>query len=131
GLARPGLSCTAKIVTATRSHVLGIPIQALTIRQRGQLVPANARRRTDMDPAAQKVAKQELQGVFVVNNGKADFREIKTGITGATEVEVLTGLKEGDQIVTGSYEVIRTLRNDAKVKIDNKLSGVSPPTGTK
>lgn len=127
-LVRPGLSCTAKIVTATKSHVLAIPIQALTIRQRGQLLPPNARRRTQTDPVAQKKAKEELQGVFVLNNGKAEFREVKTGITGTTEVEVVSGLKDGDQIVTGSYEVIRTLRNDAKVKIDNKAPGV--PTST-
>jgi HlyD family secretion protein len=119
-LVRPGLSCTAKIVTATRSHVLAIPIQALTIRQKGQLLPQNARRRTDTDPAAQKAAKQELQGVFVVSNGKAEFRQVTTGITGATEIEVLSGLRDGDQIVTGSYEVIRTLRNEAKVKVNNK-----------
>jgi HlyD family secretion protein len=119
-LVRPGLSCTAKIVTATRSHVLAIPIQALTIRQKGQLLPPNQRRRIETDPAAQKAAKQELTGVFVVNNGKADFRQVSTGITGATDVEVTSGLKDGDQIVTGTYEVIRTLRNDAKVKVDNK-----------
>jgi HlyD family secretion protein len=127
-LARPGLSCTAKIVTATRSHVLAIPIQALTIRQRGQLQPPNASRKTATDPAAQKIAKEELQGVFVVNAGKAVFREVKTGITGATDIEVLSGLQQGDQIVTGSYEVIRTLRNDAKVKIDNKIPLMQPGT---
>jgi HlyD family secretion protein len=120
-LVRPGLSCTAKITTATRPHVLSIPIQALTIRQRGQLQPVNARRRTDTaDPAALKAAKQELQGVFVVKNGKADFRQVTTGITGATDIEVVSGLQDGDQIVTGSYEVIRTLRNDAKVKVETK-----------
>jgi len=127
-LVRPGLSCTAKIVTATRSHTLAIPIQALTIRQRGQLTPPNRRRQTATDPAAQKVAKEELQGVFVINNGKAEFQQVKTGITGATEVEVVSGLKDGDQIVTGSYEVIRTLRNDAKVKVDNKAPAVQTST---
>jgi HlyD family secretion protein len=55
-----------------------------------------------------------------VNNGKAEFRKVATGITGLTEIEVSSGLKEGDQIVTGSYEVIRTIRNDAKIKVDNK-----------
>ena len=74
----------------------------------------------ELDPAAQKAAKKELQGVFVVSEGKALFREIKTGITGATDIEVLGGLNQGDQIISGSYEVIRTIRNDAKVKIDNK-----------
>ncbi|MGA8030317.1 MAG: efflux RND transporter periplasmic adaptor subunit [Bryobacteraceae bacterium] len=130
-LVRPGLSCTAKITTATRSHVLAIPIQALTIRQKGQLAqpkPGKKGPPPPMDAAAQKAAKEELQGVFVVNNGKAEFREVKTGITGATDIEVLSGLKDGDQIVTGSYQVIRTLRNEAKVKVDNKaLAGPSAP----
>ena len=46
---------------------------------------------------------------------------METGITGSTDIEVLSGLKEGDEIVTGSYQVIRTLRNEAQVKVDNKL----------
>ena len=58
--------------------------------------------------------------------GKAVFREVKTGISGSTDIEVLPGeLKEGDEIVTGSYQVIRTIRNDAKVKMDNKPPAVS------
>lgn len=121
-LVRPGLSCTAKIVTATRSKALSVPIQALTIRQKGQLEQPKGGKRPPLplDPAAQKAAKEELQGVFVVNNGKAEFRQVTTGITGATDIEVLSGLKDGDQIVTGSYQVIRTVRNNAKVKVDNK-----------
>jgi HlyD family secretion protein len=126
-LARPGLSCTAKITTATRSHALAIPIQALTIRQKGQLQQVKPGQRPPTDPAAQKAAKEELQGVFVVSGGKAEFRKVQTGITGTTDIEVLSGLKEGDQIVTGSYQVIRTLRNSAKVKIDNKAPVV--PSG--
>jgi HlyD family secretion protein len=118
-LARPGLSCTAKIVTATRSHVMVIPIQALTVRQKGQLEEHKGGQQP-MDSAAQKIAKEELQGVFVVSNGKAEFRTVQTGITGATDIEVLSGLKEGEQIITGSYQVIRTLRNQAKVKVDNR-----------
>ena len=50
----------------------------------------------------------------------AEFREVKTGITGATEIEVLSGVADGEEIITGSYKVIRTLRNQTKVKIDNK-----------
>ncbi|MGH9582614.1 MAG: efflux RND transporter periplasmic adaptor subunit [Bryobacteraceae bacterium] len=118
-LVRPGLSCTAKITTATRSRALAIPIQALTIRQAGQLHPA--KRGQPLNPAAQKAAKKELQGVFVVAAGKAVFHKVETGITGATNIEVLSGLKKGEQIVTGSYEVIRTIRNDAKVRVNNNL----------
>jgi HlyD family secretion protein len=117
-LVRPGLSCTAKIVTATRSHTLAIPIQALTVREQGQLRPPKQGVQAAAVPS--KADKEEIQGVFVVHGEKAEFRKVDTGITGATDIEVLSGLKDGDQIVTGSYQVIRTLRNDAKVKIDNK-----------
>jgi HlyD family secretion protein len=122
---RPGLSCTAKITTATRKNVLTIPIQALTVRQKGQLEPkpANgkaAQAATKLDPVAEKAKKEELQGVFVVAGGKATFKKVETGITGATDIEVLSGLNEGDQIVTGTYQVIRTILNDAQVKVDNK-----------
>jgi HlyD family secretion protein len=123
---RPGLSCTAKITTATRSNALTIPIQALTIRQRGDLEQpkpgsvTTAQAAAKPDPAAEKARKEELQGVFVLNAGKAEFRKVETGITGATDIEVLDGLKQGDQIVTGSYQVIRTIKNGATVKVDNK-----------
>lgn len=121
---RPGLSCTAKVITATRQKALAIPIQALTVRQRGDLEPeakaGNVQAATNADPDKQKKMKEELQGVFVVKNGAAEFREVKTGITGATDIEVLSGLKEGEEIITGSYKIIRTLRNQAKVKVDNK-----------
>ena len=127
---RPGLSCTGKITTATRQHTLTIPIQALTVRQRGDLDPVdknkNVQAAPKVDPVAEKAKKEELQGVFLVRNGKAEFQKVATGITGATDIEVLSGLNEDDQIVTGSYKVIRTLRNSAKVKIDN----TPPPVKT-
>jgi HlyD family secretion protein len=118
---RPGLSCTAKIITATREKALSIPIQALTVRQRGDLEPEQKGVvQASSNPADAKSKKEELQGVFIVKNGQAEFREVKTGITGTTDIEVLSGLKEGEEIITGSYKVIRTLRNQAKVKVDNK-----------
>jgi HlyD family secretion protein len=121
---RPGLSCTAKITTATRERALTIPIQALTIRQKGDLEakPKNGAvvEAAKLDPAAEKARKEEIQGVFVVSGGKAQFHKVETGITGATDIEVVSGLKEGDEIVTGSYQVIRTIKPDASVKVDNK-----------
>jgi HlyD family secretion protein len=122
---RPGLSCTAKVTTATRQKALTIPIQALTIRQKGDLEvkpktgPASVTP-VKLTPAEEKARKEEVQGVFVIAAGKAEFRKVETGITGATDIEVLSGLKEGDEIVTGSYQVIRTLHNEAQVKVDNK-----------
>lgn len=126
---RPGLSCTAKIITATRQKALSIPIQALTVRQRGDLQPetkgGNVQAATNADPDKQKKLKEELQGAFVIKNGLAEFREVKTGITGSTDIEVLSGVKDGEEIITGSYKVIRTLRNQAKVKVDNKAPAKS------
>jgi HlyD family secretion protein len=121
---RPGLSSTARIVTATRKNVVTIPIQALTVRQKGDLEakPEDDKKKQDapVDPLVEKANKEEIQGVFVVQDGKAVFKKLETGITGSTDIEVLGGLDEGAEIVTGSYKVIRTIRNDAKVKVDNK-----------
>jgi HlyD family secretion protein len=124
---RPGLSCTSKITTATRQAVLSIPIQALTVRQKGDLEKGAgassggaAQAATKLDPAAEKARKVELQGVFAISGDKAVFHKVDTGITGATDIEVTGGLKEGDEIVTGSYKVIRTLRNEARIKVDNQ-----------
>jgi HlyD family secretion protein len=130
---RPGLSCTAKITTAVRQNALTIPIQALTVRQKGDLEPqpaAGAAPKTPvkLTPAQEKARKEEVQGVFVVENNKAVFHKVETGITGATDIEVLNGLKENDQIITGTYQVIRTIRNQADVKVDNKPPVVTPTT---
>jgi HlyD family secretion protein len=126
---RPGLSCTAKITTASRASTLAIPIQALTMRDRKDLeAPVSghsAPKKTAAasagsgDAAAGKGKDQELQGVFVVRNHKAEFVEVETGVAGATDIEITRGLKEGDEVVTGSYKVLRSLRNGASVRIDN------------
>jgi HlyD family secretion protein len=125
---RPGLSCTSKVTTATRQKALTIPIQALTVRQKGQLEPKSKDGKTaqaapKLDPAAEKARKEEVQGVFVITGGKAVFQKVETGITGATDIEVLSGLKDGDEIITGTYQVIRTITNQAQVKVDNKSPG--------
>jgi HlyD family secretion protein len=128
---RPGLSCTGKIVTATKHNVLTIPIQALTVRKRGDLDPVkkSGSVEANSDPVVEKAKKEELQGAFVVANGKAEFLPVTTGITGATDIEVVGGLKEGEQIITGSYKIIRTLRNLAKVKVNNTVATNTQPEG--
>jgi len=122
---RPGLSCTAKITTATRHDAVTIPLQALTIRQKGDLEKVKVggtntvQAAGTVDPKAEKEKKEEIQGVFIVKAGRATFQKVDTGVTGATDIEVLSGLQPGQEIVTGSYKTIRTIRNDAKVKVDN------------
>jgi HlyD family secretion protein len=123
---RPGLSTTAKITTATRSNVLSVPIQALTMRTREQMDQQNKEPGSvhAAAPAPKEVAskakdKDEMQGVFVIRTKKAIFVPVTTGILGRTDVEVLDGLKEGDEVITGSYKVLRSLRPGNNVKIDN------------
>lgn len=123
---RPGLSATAKITTAVRNHALTIPIQALTVRQQTDLQAENDGKGSVQAAAPQSEAskakdrdKEEIQGVFVIRNRKAEFMPVETGITGTTDIEVLKGLKEGDEIVTGSYKVLRTMRPGTGVKVDN------------
>lgn len=126
---RPGLSCSGNILTATRMHTLTIPIQALTVRQRGELAPLTSGsgvQAASPDALDENAKREDVQGVFVVRNGEAEFHPVSTGITGATDIEVLSGVNEGDQIITGSYKAIRTLRNLAKVKVDNKVPSGRP-----
>ncbi|MBV9086751.1 MAG: efflux RND transporter periplasmic adaptor subunit [Acidobacteriaceae bacterium] len=119
---RPGLSSTAKITTATRNAVLSIPIQALTMRQKSDL-EKKVNGKSSVQAAAPATAdskkKEDIQGVFVVRNKKAEFVPVQTGITGTTDIEITGGLKDGDEIITGSYKALRTLRNDSSVKVDN------------
>jgi HlyD family secretion protein len=124
---RPGLSTTAKITTATRSNVVAIPIQAVTIRRQSDLL-ATADEKGSVQAAApqnsaSKASKDdETQGVFVIRNKKAQFVPVQTGIIGTTDIEVLNGLKEGAEIVTGSYKVLRTMKPGASIKIDNSAA---------
>ena len=125
---RPGLSSTAKITTATRKNVLAIPIQSLTVRTKGDL-DTSRNKPLNPDAATVKANKEEVTGVFVVpSDNKSAFHKVETGISGATDIEVLSGLAEGDQILTGPYQVIRTIKNGAIVKVDNKPATPKPTT---
>ena len=131
---RPGFSTTAKITTASKNNVVAVPIQALTVRTQGDLdaqraaaagkkgsgVKASGSQSGPPDPKSKK----EVQGIFVVDKAtkKVDFKPVETGIQGSTDMEILGGLTEGQEIVTGSYKVLRTLKVGAKVKVDNSIA---------
>ncbi|MGB6132151.1 MAG: efflux RND transporter periplasmic adaptor subunit [Acidobacteriaceae bacterium] len=131
---RPGLSCTAAIITARKNNIVAIPIQALVMRDPNHLnagsnlqtVSAATNNDAAINPATGLPQTQLVQGVFVVRkvNGKdrVHFVRVNTGITGATDIEVLSGLQPGDRIVTGTYRVLRDLKEDALVKEDTSLA---------
>lgn len=130
---KPGLSTTAKITTATRENAVTVPIQALAVRLKRDLeAPKDEKKVEEKTPVSLTAAerekmKEEIQGVFVVQGGKAIFKPVKTGIMGPTDVEIVEGLEPGQEIVTGSFRALRTLKPESKVKVNNKPQG--PPGG--
>jgi HlyD family secretion protein len=138
---RPGLSSTAKITTAQKKSVLTIPLQALAVRTQKDLEEAAkkagrkasdsvtlaaGRPAPDASATASSSSKnKEIQGIFVVRKGRAEFVPVTTGIMGVTDIELLNGLQEDDEIVAGSYKTLRTLKPGARVKIDNSTPKVT------
>src|SRR5580704_15358231 len=121
---RPGLSASAKIETAQKKDVLTVPIQALAVRTQSDLDEAQKEKNTSVTLAAPKPAgdarvKKDVQGIFVIRGKKAEFIPVQTGISGVTDIEVTSGLKDGDEIVIGNYKALRTLRPSASIKVDN------------
>lgn len=126
---RPGLSSTAKIKTSEKKNVLTVPIQALAVRTRKDLEDAEKDSKGKPNSGVTLAAppatpgtdpkKQEIQGVFVIRNKKAIFVPVETGISGVTDIEVTKGLQPNDEIITGSYKALRTLRPKTTVKVDN------------
>ena len=125
---RPGLSCTAKITTAHKNNIVAIPIQALTMRDPKQLKEQEQGQTSTVSAATTNPAQpaQLIQGVFVVRKIKGKdrvhFVPVATGITGATDIEVVSGIQPGDRIVTGTYHVLRDLKEGALVKQDTTLA---------
>jgi len=127
---RPGLSTTARIKVAERPNTLTIPIQALVQRDPavekvlaqndGKLPSAYVSAAEGSDTPAKT---QLAQGVYILatTDGKlrATFVPVTTGVTGATDIEVLSGLRQGDEIVIGRYQILRTLKSGTQVKRDN------------
>jgi HlyD family secretion protein len=128
---RPGLSTTAKITTATRQNTVTIPIQALTFRTWRQLEEDESKGKvqaaTSQPPASAK-DKEEVQGVFLLKDGRAVFFPVESGIMGQSDVEVLKGVQPDDEIVSGPFSVLRTLKNHTKIKVDNSALKPAGPT---
>jgi HlyD family secretion protein len=134
---RPGLSCTAKITTAHKTGVLALPIQALTLRDPAAVAAKSKGgvQAASQAPAPDGAQSAEVQGVFVAEKDahgrlRAKFVPVATGITGATNIEVLSGLAQGEEVVTGPYTTLRVLKNDALLKRDTAKLTLSAATGS-
>ena len=132
---RPGFTATADIVTARRTGVVAAPIPAVAVRElvydaNEQIVrePRTEKRRptTTVETTASAAelkpgqTRKETEGVFVLRSGRAEFVPIKVGIAGDKYFEVLSGLKEGDQVITGPYNSVRGMADGDQVKVEPK-----------
>jgi len=125
---RPGMTASCDIISETRDQALGVPIQSVTIRTPDQLKiekpkPEKGVALADTTAAPQFTPDKDgfVQVAFIVENGKAQARQVKTGIQSETMIEILDGLAENEEIVTGSYRAIsQTLQNGSAVTSEKK-----------
>jgi HlyD family secretion protein len=114
---RPDFSATAKIVTAQRKQSLSVPIIALTVRENEAIPAGDTATGLGRAKPAVELGKKDVEGVFIVGtDNKVTFRPVKVGIAGEKHFEVLSGLKEGEKIVAGTYQAIRELKDGALVR---------------
>jgi HlyD family secretion protein len=114
---RPDFSATAKVITDTRTHVLSIPIIALTVRENENLPNGDSAVTLGRAAPVKEVGKRDVEGVFVVGaNDRVTFRPVKVGIAGDKYFEVVNGLHENERIVGGTYQAIRELKDSALVR---------------
>ena len=124
---RPGMTASCDIVTETRDSTLAVPIQSVTVRTMDQLQKKPEGKKSGEAIAADSEKTQFtpdkdgfVEIVFVVKNGKVEARQVKTGIQSSSHIEILEGLSEGDEVVTGSYRAIsKDLENGAAVSVKN------------
>jgi HlyD family secretion protein len=124
---RPGLNASADITTSTREGVVAVPIQAVVVREvddEGKVIEAGGAASEDGEEGGDvRKRGEEKDGVFIVQDQKAIFTPVETGIMGDTEIEILEGLEEGQEIVIGSYRTLRQLENEARIKVEKKKKG--------
>lgn len=128
---KPGLSTTAKIVTARKANALTIPIQSLVQRDLNAedvLFKDNGKAKTTPGVSAGKQKPVLVQGVYklvtVQGRTRVRFVPVQTGVTGATDIEVTGGVTDGDEIVIGRYKTLRTLKSGTLVKRDNSVESL-------
>lgn len=122
---RPDLSASADVITDRRANALSIPIIALTVRDRG-VVQQLPQETPEANAAATTAtgSTSDVEGVFVVRDGKAHFVPVQVGIAGREYFEVIGGVTAGDSVVAGPYEAIRTLKEaDPVRRLQNQNAG--------
>jgi HlyD family secretion protein len=128
---RPDFSATAKVITDKRTAVLSVPIIALTVRENEALSKGDTAVGLGKAKPVKEIGKKDVEGVFVVGaDNKVTFRPVKVGIAGEKHFEIISGLKDGEKIVAGTYQAIRELKDGTLVR-EAKANAKKPTPGVK
>lgn len=114
---KPGLSARADILTGFRGNALAVPLQALVVRD------AERVDRQPGEPAPPADAPREQEGVYLMEGGRVRFQPVKTGLIGDLSIEVISGLKGGETVITGPFKALRTLNPGDPVTLEKPRKG--------
>lgn len=120
---RPGMTATADITTKVKQNVVAVPLQAIVDKSATPAASPGASPAPTPTPAASGERAKPQKGVFTLDGNTVKFVEVETGITGETEIEITRGLEAGAEVITGPSRVLRTLKEDAKVKRSTRKPG--------
>ena len=125
---RPGMSSTATITTKTKNNVIAVPLQAIVEKAPPGPSPGPSVASSAPTPVGEKLKQQK--GVYILDkNNKVKFVEVTTGITGESDIEVISGLQAGAEVITGPSRVLKTLKDGASVKRQTKAAGANANSG--
>jgi HlyD family secretion protein len=133
---RPGMSASVDVTTKHRDNILNVPIQAVVMREEKTDSLKLKKDKTEgaiasedssvvKEEGKKKKEKKEIEGVFIVDKGRAKFVQVKTGIADQQNIEIISGITDDNTVITGSYKILRTLKDGEKVKISKIIEGES------
>jgi HlyD family secretion protein len=125
---RPGMSATAVINTKTVNNVIAVPIQAV-VEKRPDASPSPTVEGETPAPAPDGDKPKTIKGVYVLEGNKVKFVEVETGITGESDIQIVSGLSEGAEVVTGPSRVLNKLKDGEVVKKQTRKEGEASPAG--
>jgi HlyD family secretion protein len=119
---KPGMSATAVVTTKVKPNVIAVPLQAI-IEKPATPPPTPAATGSVPQPAAERP--KDIKGVYIIQNNRVKFVEVITGITGEADIEILGGIQEGMEVITGPSRILKSLKDDMKVKRQTRKPGES------
>ena len=119
---RPGMSCNVDIETDTRHNVIAVPLQSVTVRADIGIADTEQQSIQKVEPEKTRMKDKPQSIVFVINGNKVVAANVQTGISDEGYIEIKSGLKKGEEIVTGSFSAIsKELTDGAKIKKEEAI----------